>query len=157
LLDRSTGVVSGTAARPEPRTSYTVTMTDLAGAAHAQLSMTIRDETAPALHVRARQQQHVLHQRGVIVAGTCNEACTLLASGDLTVAGTRVTIGLKPARAILRTAGASTLELGLSGAAQTRLARLLGRHGHGRATVTVRAVDRSGNAASAVRIVSLTS
>ena len=48
------------------------------------------------------------------------------------------------------------MRLGLTPRAETRLARLLGAAERGRATVTVRAVDRAGNATSTTRIIALT-
>ena len=154
-LDRATGAVSGTPAQPGTRTTYTVTMTDLVGVAHAQLEITIKDMTAPTLTVRARRPQQAVHQGGVVVAAACNEACNLTASGTVSVAGSTVVIGFRPARTTLRVAGATTLKLTLSAGGLRRLGRLLGQHGRGRATVTVRAVDRSGNATSSVRAIAL--
>jgi hypothetical protein len=147
--------VSGTPAQPEARTTYTVTMADLVGVAHAQLAITIKDETAPTLTVHAHRPQKVLRQGGVVVDVACNEACKLAASGTVSVAGSSVVIGLRPARTTLRATGTTAMKLTFSAGGLKRLGRLLKRNGSGRAAVTVRAVDHSGNATSSVRAIAL--
>jgi hypothetical protein len=46
-LDASTGVVTGTPTVPEAKTSYTVTMTDLAGRTTAALSVEVKKPASP--------------------------------------------------------------------------------------------------------------
>jgi FG-GAP repeat/Putative Ig domain len=148
-IHQRTGAVFGTPRVARRQTTYMVTMHDFAGSVSAPLTITVKDTSGPAVTVSGSFRQPVLRQNAVIVRASCDEACTLRAMGRATALGARSEVGLKAAKATLRKRGSTTLRLGLSRAARIRLARLLGQGKPVRATVTVRAVDRSGNVTTA--------
>jgi hypothetical protein len=153
-LDPGTGVVTGTPAVYERRTTYTVTMSDLASSVRAPLSIAVTDTSAPKLRLGGPAVQSVLRQNAVTVRASCNEPCRLSARGTITVPGLG-TVTLRRARASLGAAGTRRLSLALSAAAQHRLAGWLVRGRRGRATVAVHAADRAGNASTATRTIAL--
>jgi FG-GAP repeat/Putative Ig domain len=154
-INPMTGAVFGTPRVARRKTTYMVTMADLTGSVSAPLTITVKDMSAPALTVSGPAGQAVLPQSGVIVHASCDEACTLRAVGRAVAPGTQREVGLRPARATLRAPGRTTLRLGLSGAARNRLARLLEQGKRVRASVTVRATDRSGNVRTVRRTIVL--
>jgi len=154
-LDPKNGVVSGTPRAQASQRTYTVTMTDLAGTADAPLVLTVTpDRTRPQLALGGRSPQRALRRQGVAVSARCDEACALRATGTIAVGARRTRIGLQPSRAGLAV-GTRRLVLRLAPAAQGRLADLLARGKRARAIVTVRAVDRFGNASTARRTIAL--
>ena len=153
MLDAKTGVVTGTPALGQRQTTYTVTMTDLAGQVQALLSIEVRDVTPPRLVLGGASVQRVLAQKGVLVKASCDEACTLAAGGSVTVLRTKLRLALRPARATLASAGSRTLKVSLPTHALTRLATLLKAGKHARAVLTVRATDRFGNTSSSTRLI----
>ena len=153
VLDAKTGVVTGTPALGQRQTTYTVTMTDLAGQVQALLSIEVRDVTPPRLVLGGASVQRVLAQKGVLVKASCDEACTLAAGGSVTVLRTKLRLALRPARATLASAGSRTLKVSLPTHALTRLATLLKAGKHARAVLTVRATDRFGNTSSSTRLI----
>src|SRR6266545_3008535 len=114
------------------------------------------DTTAPLLALIARSPQRVLRQKGVIVSVLSNEACTLRALGTISVRGQRSKLRLRPASGRLGAPGQKkTLKLKLSSAGARQLTRLLAQGKRARATFSVRAVDRAGNARTARRTVAV--
>ena len=99
------------------------------------------------------RSQPVVRQRGVIVTASCNEACTLKASGAITVSQT--TIPLRPAAAKLPSAGRRTLELSLSPKAVAQLERALRRGKRAIASIAVSATDKASNKSTAKRSVAV--
>jgi hypothetical protein len=150
------GVVTGTPTQAQSRSVHEVTMTDLAGAVTAELVVEVSalpDRTPPLLRVAATSPQRALRQRAVRMSASCNEPCSLRAQGA--IAGSAIRIPLRPAAAPLAAGRQRTLVLSLTPAAQQRLARLLAQGRRARALVTVRAVDRSGNARTVTRVVAV--
>jgi FG-GAP repeat/Putative Ig domain len=154
-LDPATGVVTGTPAVYRRTARYAVTMTDLTGSVRAALVITVADRELPRLRLSVPSVQHVLRQHAVIVRASCDEPCRLRASGTVSVAGTGVVATLQTIRQTLPSRDAKTLRLPLSGSAQRRLTAALQQGRLTRAVVTVRAVDRAGNASSATRTIAL--
>ena len=115
---------------------------------------TAPDTTSPTLALTARSPQRVLTQKGVILSASCDEACTLKASGTIAILGQRTRLPLRPASGTLDAPGRQTLKLGLSSSAQKRLSSLFRQGRRASATVSVRAVDKAGNASTAKRTVS---
>jgi FG-GAP repeat len=101
------------------------------------------DLTVPVLKVTARFAQRVLRTGGVLVTASCNEACTLTASGAV---GAPRGIPLPHVSVQVRSAGRRAIRLTLPPASRARLADLLSTADQVTATVTVRAVDKAGNA-----------
>jgi hypothetical protein len=166
-LDPLTGVLSGMPQRVQAATSYTVTMTDLAGTTTAKLSVQVkaqpssppppppppRDTKPPKLVLVAAAGQHVLAARGITAKVSCDEACALTVTGTVAIVGTRFALGLRKAKAELSAAGSRTLGLVLSTTARKRLAKALVPGKQARVTIKVSAVDRSGNAGTSTRAV----
>ena len=155
-LDPATGVVTGTPTVYARRTAYTVTMRDLAGSARAMLTITVIDRKAPQLGLGGPTVQSVLRRRTVTVRASCNEPCSLRASGTIRTLGAGP-IHVGPTRAKLEAPGVTTVRLALSASGLRRLTALLTQGGRASATVTVRAVDRAGNASTAKRTIVLRS
>jgi hypothetical protein len=146
--------VTGTPAVHARRTTYTVTMSDLASSVRAPLSLAVTDTSPPKLRLGGPAVQSVLRQKAVTVRASCNEPCRLSARGTITVPDLGA-VALRRARASLEAAGTGRLSLALSAAAQKRLAGWLVRGKRGRAIVAVRAADRAGNASTATRTIVL--
>jgi hypothetical protein len=75
-VDPNTGRLSGTPRVARPRTTYTVTMSDLAGSTTAPLSIQVRaraDTTPPRLLLGGPQTQRLLAKKGIIVRAHCDE------------------------------------------------------------------------------------
>jgi hypothetical protein len=142
------GVIAGTPTEAQERTTHRVTMTDLAGEVTAALVLTVApppDTTAPRLVLSAVSPQPASRRGDVRVRATCDEPCTLRASGQIVIAGSQ-TLRLLPVRASLSRAGGRTLVLRLTGAGMRRLAAASARGLRARAVISVRAVDGAGNA-----------
>jgi len=92
----------------------------------------------------------VLRQKAVIVTASCNEACTLRASGTVFVEQSAKFL-VAPAFGSLAASGRRKLKLTVSATALAQLERSLSRRERGTANVVVRAVDRAGNAKRAMR------
>jgi FG-GAP repeat/Putative Ig domain len=147
-LDPRTGVVVGTPAVFARRTTYTVTMSDLAGSVQAPLAIAVTDTSAPRLRLAGPAVQSVLRQGAVTVRASCDEPCRLSAHGTIAVPGLGA-VRLRRVRVSLEAAGTTNLRLALPPAARKRLAGWLALGARGRATVEVRAADRAGNASTA--------
>ncbi len=101
--------------------------------------------------------QPLLVQKGITVTASCDKPCALVASGSVTILGTRDVFGLTRASASLVAAGSTKLTLRFSTAEQRRFSRLLKPGQAARATITVRATDRAGRPTTATRIVAVRS
>jgi hypothetical protein len=106
--------------------------------------------------VSVRARQDVLDQGGVILFASCEEACTLTASGTVSVpAGVSKVLKFKR---ISRSVPANTrakLRLRLSRNALRVVMRALGRRKKLTSRVTLRATDLSGNSRSVKRRIKL--
>ncbi len=113
------------------------------------------DRFAPEIGLAARSRQPVGKQKGVIVKASCDEACTLSASGTITIAGQRAKVRLKRASGRLDAPGRKLFKLALSRSAARRVARLIAQGKSARAVISARAVDLAGNASTAKRTFTL--
>jgi Tol biopolymer transport system component len=113
------------------------------------------DKLAPEIGLAARPRQPVGKQKGVIVKVSCDEACTLRASGTITIAGQRAKVRLKRASGRLNGPGRKVVKLALSRSAAQRVARLIAQGKSARAVISARAVDLAGNAGTAKRTFTL--
>jgi hypothetical protein len=159
-LDAETGVLAGTAQAEQPATDYTVTMTDLAGSTTATLTIRVdaapaADTTPPQLVLGGPASQRLLVKKAITVRASCDEPCSLTATGSVVILGTRFVVGLKRATAELDEAGSVSLRLVFSPAAQSRLRRHWDAGERVRAKLTVRAVDEAGNASTSKRTVTV--
>jgi hypothetical protein len=154
VLDPATGTISGTPQAVQANTVYAVTMSDLVGTVTAPLAIRIDPApiTTPAAPARAlrlavggRRRQRLLRQGAVRVSASCDEPCTLSASGTVRVGG-RAVVGLRHSFAVLAAGATTTLTLDVPRAARRRLIRLLTPGRRGVITVTVRARDAAGQA-----------
>jgi hypothetical protein len=109
------------------------------------------DAKAPLLTIRARSPQRALRQKGILVRASCDEACSLSASGRIGIVGQARGLRLRAATDRRVRLARRTLRLSLSPSGTKRLARLLARGRAVSARVVVRARDRAGNASSATR------
>jgi hypothetical protein len=133
-------------------------MTDLAGSTTAPLRLQAKstaDTTPPKLTLIAPRSQRLRAGKGVAVRASCDEACSLLATGRVTIP-TRLVFELTPARASLAGGGGTRLMLRFRKATQRRFLRLLTGARRARAMHRVRAVDTAGNAVAARRVVAIT-
>lgn len=107
----------------------------------------------PALTLRGAAKQRALRQRGIIVTGGCDRACSLSARGSLNVPGgaSRV-FRLKPVTRRLTAAGSARIKLALPKAAQTAIRRALRTRKRVTATITAAATDASGSSTKTRRI-----
>ena len=110
------------------------------------------DTTPPRLVLRVARSQRVVRQRGVTVTASCNEPCTLRASGTITV-GEATRMKLVSASAKLAASGRRTLTLGLPAKGLVQVERALRRGELASATIRVRAADAAGNVSTAKRSV----
>ena len=109
------------------------------------------DIVVPGLKVNSRPQQRLLRGNGVLVTASCNESCTLRASGSVD----RPKLPLTPVTASLPAAGTRTMRLALPPATRERLVDLLRGGTQVPVTVTVRAADAAGNTSTARRAISV--
>jgi hypothetical protein len=104
---------------------------------------------APIVSARAPHRQRLLRLRGAIVYVRCSEQCALGVGGTLLVGGRRVL--LRPVRANLAPNQRARMRVRLRPRAARLLRRALGRGGHPRVTLRLRAVDTAGNSAPLTR------
>ena len=107
------------------------------------------DTTTPVLVLSGPAAQRLLRQKAALVTASCDEACTLVATGSLTIPGAAKTFRLGRATKVLSAAGKATLKLRLSKKALVALRTALARKKRSTALVAVKATDRAGNARSA--------
>lgn len=105
---------------------------------------------APAVRPSVPATQQIDRTRKLVIAARCNEACTLRASGTLSVPNAARTFRLHPATRHVAAGRQARLGLGLSRSAVTAIHRAHRRHLTSSATITLVAVD-AGDAASARR------
>jgi hypothetical protein len=113
----------------------------------------IGDRTAPRLRLRARSRQRALRRRAVIVSASCNESCSLTASGTVRIAGQRGRPKLEQVRRRLAARAQAILRLRPSRAARGAMRRALRRDRKVTATISIRARDSAGNTRSARRVI----
>ena len=94
--------------------------------------------------------QRLLAQKGIVVTARCNASCSLLATGSVTILGTKHVFGLTRATASLAV-GKRTLKLTLPAAAQNRLRQLFEPGQRAQAVITVRATASTGGTAISKR------
>lgn len=97
------------------------------------------------LGVVARSPQRVLGPKAVLVSASCDEPCTLRATGRLVAAAEKTSLSLRAASARIATKGQRTLKLTLTAKALARLSALLEDKAKVEATLSVRALDDDGN------------
>jgi hypothetical protein len=88
----------------------------------------------------------VLGPKAVLVRASCDEPCTLRATGRLVAAAQKTSLPLKAASVRIATKGQRTLRLVLTTKALVRLSALLEDKARVDAMLTVRALDDDGNA-----------
>ena len=167
-LDAASGTITGTPQAAQPRTTYTVVMTDLAGTTIAPLPIEIDAAlrppvgvgpsprtAAPRLVVSGRRAQRLLARKRIVVRAGCDEPCTLTAAGKVRIVGARPVVSLRSAHAMLAAPGATTLELTLSRMAQARLGGLLGRRRRAVAVIAIHAADSGGRITSSQLTISV--
>lgn len=106
----------------------------------------------PTLTLRGPAKQRALRQRGILVTGTCDRACSLAARGTVNVPGASKVFRLRPARRSLTAAGNARLKLAIPRAAQTAIRRALRSRKRVTATITVAATDASGTSTRTRRV-----
>jgi sugar lactone lactonase YvrE len=112
---------------------------------------------APKLTLGAASPQRLLDQQAITVTARCGKACSLTATGSVTIVGTRSVFGLTPARASLAAAGAARLTLRFTAAAQKRFRQRLKRGQRAQATITVKATDKARHTRTLKRTVAVQS
>ena len=98
--------------------------------------------------------QQLLAQKGITVTAKCNNPCSLVASGSVTILGTKYVFGLSRATAKLA-AGKRTLVLHCPAAEQRRFRKLFKPGQRARAVITVKATDKAGNTTKSKRTVAV--
>jgi hypothetical protein len=109
------------------------------------------DSLAPGLGLSGKAVQKILQQGAVVVLGSCDEACTLIATGTLSVPGASKVYRLRRAR---RSASAGTrvmLRLKVPRKAVSAARKALRRGRRVQARVTIVALDAAGNRRTATR------
>ncbi len=116
------------------------------------------DRRAPAITLlRAAARQHALRTGFVSIRVRCDELCTVSASGRVTISRARGraaaarTLRTRTAKATLVAGARTTLRMKLSKSTRRAIARALARHRRATVRITVRAVDRAGNARKRTR------
>jgi Tol biopolymer transport system component len=113
------------------------------------------DRVAPEVLVLARSPQRAIKQRSVQLQVACSESCGLRASGVVAIAGQRRAIRLRSATASIEAYSVKQLKLRLPASALRRISATLARGKRVRAVISVRAVDRFGNARTRTKRVKL--
>jgi hypothetical protein len=120
------------------------------------------DTNAPDLGVSGKKSQRL--GKAVAVTSTCDEACTVLATGKLTIGKAKVKRGgaaragklkLKPAQASLAAGETAKLKLKLKGKSRKLAERALKRNAKVTAKLKLVATDAAGNDSTATRSVKL--
>ena len=100
----------------------------------------------PRLVVSAQSPQRVVSQKGVNVRASCDEPCTVRATGRIAAAGQRADFALRAASSRVAPRGQRLLKLTLTAAGASRLSDLLEGKAKVEAALTIRALDDDGNA-----------
>jgi len=116
------------------------------------VSVVFSANAAPKLTLGGASTQRLLVQKGITVTARCDKACSLSATGSVTIRGTRYVLALTRASAKLA-AGTRTLRLHCPVAEQKRFRKLFKSGQQARAVITVRAKDKAGNTSTSKRTV----
>jgi hypothetical protein len=117
----------------------------------------VRKVTATAaltLTLDGAPSQPLLAQRGINVTAMCDRACSLSATGTVTIIGTKYVFALARASAKLA-AGTRKLILHCSAAERKRLRHLLKPGQRARAVISVKATDKAGSTTTSKRTVTV--
>jgi hypothetical protein len=106
------------------------------------------DTTPPEVLVSRRRVQRILRQRGVVVGVACNEPCTVVAGGTISVPGAARVFRLRRATRTLAAGARARIKVRITKRTRRALRRALARRRRVRARVTVRATDANNNARS---------
>jgi Glucose / Sorbosone dehydrogenase len=106
------------------------------------------DTLAPEVVVSRRRVQRILRQRGVVIGVACNEACTVVAGGTISVPGAARVFRLRRATRTLAAGVRARIKVRITNRTRRPLRRALIRGRRVRARVNVRATDLAGNARS---------
>jgi hypothetical protein len=112
---------------------------------------------ALTLTLTGASTQPLLAQKAITVTARCSKPCSLVASGSVTIVGTRYLFGLTRASANLADAGSTKLTLRFSAVAQRQFRLFLKPGQRAKAKITVRATDKAGRSTTATRIVAVSS
>jgi len=110
---------------------------------------------APKLTLGGASTQRLLAQKGITVTARCDRACSLSATGSVSILGTRYVFGLTRASANLAAAGKRALMLHCPAARQKRFRQLFKPGQRARAVITVKATDKAGNTTTSKRSVAV--
>ena len=100
--------------------------------------------TPPRLTVKTAAKQKVLKRRNVRAAAACDQACTIFASGSLSVPGAAKSYKLVSTRGSMRAAGNAKLKLRLPRSVLKPLRKALKAHRKVLAPITISATSASG-------------
>jgi hypothetical protein len=103
------------------------------------------DTTGPGVRVSRKRVQRVLHNKGFVIAVSCDENCGFVASGRMRLSGSRARYGLRTVSRLASAGERSRVRLLLS----KRGAKALRRARRAAATITIAARDSAGNATTA--------
>jgi hypothetical protein len=113
------------------------------------------DVRPPKLVLRGRTTQHVLRNQRVSIIASCDEACTLRASGSITFPRSKLQLPLEEVFPAPGNQLTATLWLYVTRRARARLTRAMRDGRHAVAKIRVSAVDRADNRTSAMRNIRL--
>lgn len=106
----------------------------------------------PAVTVAGPARQRALRQRGIVVTGGCDRACSLAVRGSVNVPGASRVFRLRQVTRSLTAAGTVRVKLALPRAAQAAIRSALRRRKRVTATISVAATDSAGTSTSTRRI-----
>lgn len=115
----------------------------------------LRDLHPPTLVLSARSSQRVHSGSRVLVTGSCDEPCTLRASGTIMVTGQATRLLLKPTSERLGVSGRRTIALQFAASVRNRVEHLLGEGKRVQVVVSVRAADSAGNVSTDRKTITL--
>jgi Tol biopolymer transport system component len=113
------------------------------------------DRVAPEVLVLARSPQRAVKQKSVQLQVACSESCGLRTSGLVAIAGQKRAIRLRGATASIEAYSVKQLKLRLPASALRRISATLARGKRVQVVISVRAVDRFGNARTSTKRVKL--
>jgi glucose/arabinose dehydrogenase len=122
-------------------------------AADCNLPDPYADRAPPELVVSGRRVQRIARQGGVVIGAACNEACTVVAGGTITVPGAARVFRLRRTTRTLATGTRVRIRVRLRRRTRAHVRRALARGRRVRARVRVRATDLSSNVSSARKTV----
>jgi hypothetical protein len=98
----------------------------------------------PSVKLRGSTKQRVVSQKGVVVGASCNQACTLTATGTVSIKGAAKVFRFTKATKKLRKAGNATLKLKASKKVLAAIRSALKHHKHLTAVVRITAKGSNG-------------